>query len=101
MEESIFRDVTHVSYVLIALGIALAYLAYQGEASILGAGVVLKQELFTNADPYYKWAGAFIIVGLIGYVPELQPFATAMLILIVLAIALSKAGAVVNLEKAL
>ncbi len=90
-----------MSYVLLVLGVALAYLAYQGEASVLGAGVLLKQELLTNSDPYYKWAGALIIVGLIGYVPELQPFATAMLILIVLAIALSKAGAVANLERSL
>ena len=91
----------NMSYVLIAIGLMLAYLDYLGSSNLIGAGTLLGQEMFTNSDPYYKWAGAFIIIGLLGYVPEMRPVAVAMLVLVILAVALSKQGAVANLEKAL
>jgi len=37
-------------------------------------------------------------VALIGYIPEMRPFAMAMLILIVLSIVLTHSGAVAQLE---
>ena len=88
-------------FVLIAGGLLLAWLDYLGTANLTGAGSLATQELFTNQSPFYKWAGAIIIIGLIGYVPELRSFATAMLVLVILSVALSHSGAVVNLEKAL
>lgn len=90
-----------MAYALIGIALVLAWLDYLGTANLTGAGSLLKQELFTNQTPFYKWAGAFIIIGLIGYVPELQPFATAMLVLVVVAMILAHAGPVSNLEKAL
>lgn len=88
-------------FALIAAGLVLAWLDYLGSANLAGAGSLLKQEVFTNQNPFYKWAGAIVIIGLIGYIPELRGFAVAMLTLVILSIALSHSGAVVNLEKAL
>jgi hypothetical protein len=61
----------------------------------------LKTEFFGSSNPFYKWAGAIIIIGAVGYVPELRKFAVAMLTLVILSIALAHGGAVANLEKAL
>lgn len=93
-------------YILIATGLMFAYLAYEGKGSLNAAGSLLEQELFTNQDPFYKWLGALIIVGLLGYIPETRPIAVAMLTLIILSIVLTKRDpnrfkAVTALEKAL
>ena len=90
-------------FVLISIGSIIAYLDYMGTGNLKAAGNLLKAELFTNNPPYYKWLGALVIVGLIGYIPELQPVSMAFLVLILLAIILSKSHyqAVINLEKAL
>lgn len=87
-------------FALIGIGLALAWLDYLGTANLQGAGSLLQQEVFTGNNPFYKWAGALIIIGLIGYIPELRQFAVAMLVLVILSIALAHNGAVVNLEKA-
>ena len=86
-------------YILVALGIVLAYLDYLGSANLEAAGSLLKQEIFTGNDPFYKWLGALILVGLLGYIPETRPIAMAMLTLIVLAIVLAHNGAYENLIK--
>jgi len=88
-------------FVLIAFGIFLAYLDWLGSNNLVEAGSLAKQEMFSGSDPFYKWAGAFILVGMIGYIPEMRPISTAFLILIILGIALAHNGAVNNLTKAL
>lgn len=88
-------------FALVGAGLVLAWLDYLGSANLSGAGALLSQEMFTNSDPFYKWAGAIIIIGLIGYVPGMRSISTAFLILVILSIALSKSGAVANLESAL
>lgn len=79
-----------MSYFLLMLGIAGLYLDYMGAGNIMAAGSLMRQELFTDSPPFYKWLGAFIIVGMLGYVDELKPVATAMLILIILSIVMTK-----------
>lgn len=77
-------------YVLIFLGIVLADLAYQGADNVTQAGTLLRTEMFGGSDPFYKWLGAIILLGLLGYVQEARGLATALLILVLLAIILSK-----------
>jgi hypothetical protein len=90
-----------MAFVLVFIGLTLAYLDYLGTGNLVGVGSLLKQETLTNTDPFYKWAGALIIVGLIGYVPEMRGVAIAMLILIVLALLLSNTAAVGKVAQAL
>ncbi len=77
-----------VAYFLIALGGALAYLDYLGSANLIAAGSLLKQEVFTGTDPFAKWAGAIIIVAMLGYIPEMRDVSMALLVLIFLVIIL-------------
>lgn len=78
-----------MAYVLIAIGICLAYLDYLGKANLKAAGSLLYQENFSGNDPFYKWVGAMVIVAAIGYIPDMEPIATGFLILIFLGIVLS------------
>jgi hypothetical protein len=78
-----------MAFILIAIGVCLAYLAYLGTANLKAAGSLLYQENFSGSDPFYKWAGAVIIVAAIGYIPEMEPIAMGMLILIFVGIVLS------------
>lgn len=88
-------------FVLLFIGLILAYLDYLGTGNLVGFGSLLKQETLTNSDPFYKWAGALIIVGLIGYIPEMRSIAVAMLVLITLALLLSNTQTVGKLTAAL
>ena len=90
-----------MAYTLIALGILIAWLDYLGTANIKAAGNLLYTEIFTGSDPFWKWAGALIIIGAIGYVPALEPPATAMLFLVVLVIVLSHSSGFTALLKGL
>lgn len=76
-------------YILIAVGVILADLAWQGPTNITGAGTLLRNEMFGGSDPFYKWLGAIILLGLLGYVQSARGLATALLALVLLAIVLS------------
>jgi hypothetical protein len=88
-----------MAYAILAVGALLAYLTYLGPNNLKAAGGLLKGEMFTYSDPYYKWLGAIIIVALLGYVPSLRPIAVAFLILITLSIVLSHQNSFVTLLK--
>lgn len=88
-----------MAYVLLAIGIVLGYLDYLGTANLKAAGSLVYQETFGGTNPYYKWAGAMIIVGLMGYVPEMEPIATSLLILILLVLILSHSSGFSTLVK--
>lgn len=88
-----------MAFFLIALGSAIAYLDYLGTNNLVGAGSLLKSELFTDPTPFYKWLGALILIALLGYVDELRPVSQAMLILVIVSILLSHSGVVANLSK--
>jgi hypothetical protein len=90
-----------MAYVLIFAGIALGYLDYLGSGNLSNAGSLLSQEMFGGTSPFYKWVGAIVILGLLGYIPEVRPIAMSMLVLVILAIVLSHTAAFSNLEKAL
>lgn len=90
-----------MAYVLIALGIVVAYLDYLGTANVKAAGSLAYEEIFTAPTPFWKWAGALIIIGAIGYVPELEPVATAFLVLVLLVIVLSHSSGFSGLVKGL
>lgn len=77
-----------MGYVFIALGVVLLWLDYLGAKNIEDAAVLAYNEVFTGNPPFWKWLGALIIIGAIGYVPELEPPATAMLALVLVAIVL-------------
>lgn len=76
-------------FILVFVGIALADLAWQGTPNVIQAGQLLKSEMFTGNDPFYKWLGALILLGLLGYIPAARGLSTALLILVLLAIILS------------
>jgi hypothetical protein len=83
-------------YVLIFLGIAIAYLDYLGAANLQAAGSQLYSEMFSGNQPFYKWAGAIVIIGAIGYIPEMQPIAMGFLVLILLGLILSNRSGFVS-----
>jgi hypothetical protein len=88
-----------LAYAILALGALLAYLTYLGPGILTAAGNLVKGELFTYQDPYYKWLGAIILVAMLGYVPSLRPIAVAFLVLITLSIVLSHQNAFATLIK--
>lgn len=90
-----------MAYALIALGLALGYLDYEGTANVVGAGSLLKTEMFGGTTPFYKWFAALFIVALLGYIPAMRPISTAMLILIIVAVILSHNSAFASLMKGL
>lgn len=88
-----------MAFFLIAIGAAIAYLDYLGSANLVGAGTLLKQELFTDPTPFYKWLGALIIIALLGYVDELRPISQALLILVIVSILLSHTGVLAQIAQ--
>ncbi len=58
-----------MAYFLLASGVILAWLDYQGAANLRAAGSLVYDEAFGSNDPFYKWLGALVIIGLIGFVP--------------------------------
>lgn len=86
-------------YLLIAIGIVLAYLDYQGAANIKAASALVYDEFTQGNAPFLKWFGALLLVGLIGYIPDMQNVSLGFLVLIILAILLSHNGAVATLMK--
>lgn len=78
-----------MGYVLLALGLALAWLDYLGANNVKQAFSLAYTEVFTGKPPFWKWLGAIIIVGAIGYIPEMEPIATGLIVLILISIVLS------------
>lgn len=90
-----------MAFILLGIGAALAYLEYLGTANVKAAGSLLYQELFGGSNPFYKWAGAMVIVAAIGYVPEMEPISTAFLSLILVTLILSHSSGFATLVKGL
>lgn len=76
-------------YVLLIAGLLLAWLDYLGAGNIRAAISLFKEEVFDGTPPFWKWLGAIIIVGLLGYVDDLKPIAQALLTLILVVMLLS------------
>ncbi len=86
-------------YMLIAIGLALGYLDYLGSANVKAAGALVYEEFTQGNTPFLKWFGALLLVGLIGYIPEMQNVSLGFLVLIVLAILLSHNSALNSIMK--
>lgn len=82
-----------VAYFLIALGVLIAYIDYLGGQNVKDAGSLFYEEVWGNNDPFWKWLGAIILIGLIGYIPNMEPISTAMLGLVLLALIASHSEA--------
>lgn len=78
-----------MGYVLLALGLALAWLDYLGAQNVRDGFALAQEEIFTGQTPFWKWLGALVIVGAIGYVPDMEPIATGFLVLIMVSVVLS------------
>ena len=78
-----------MSYVLLAVGIAIALLAYRGSGNVKEACSLLYEEMFGAKTPFWEWCGSLIVIGSLGYIPEMEGFATAFLVLILCGIILS------------
>lgn len=50
---------------------------------------------------YLKWAAAFVLIGLVGYIPGLEKPSRLLLALVILAIVLSNKGVIANLAQTL
>jgi len=88
-------------FVLIALGTLIGYLDYLGAENLQAAGSLIYTETFGANDPFWKWLGAMIIIGMIGYIPDMEPVATAFLVLVVIAIVLAQHSSATTLLKGL
>lgn len=86
-----------MAYFFIALGVVLIYLDYLGADHLRNGASLLYDEVWGNPDPFWKWLGAIVMIGLLGYVPEMKPVAEGMLVLVFAVIILAHSGTFHNL----
>lgn len=83
---------------VLVIGIALLVSALRGTEKTLGQQLVKD---FTGGGSYVDWVAAIIILGLIGYVPNLETPSRALLGLVLLVFIVSNNGVFSNLQQAL
>lgn len=88
-----------MAYVILAIGLALAYLDWQGLGQVQAAGSLLYSEMF-KPPAFYKWAGAFIILLAVGYIPEMEPIALSFMVLALVVLIMSNSSGFTSLIKA-
>jgi hypothetical protein len=76
-------------FALVIVGLIAVMSAIKGTQQQLGAQLVKD---FTGQNSFLVWMAAICTVGLIGYIPALQKFSRAFLVLVILAIILSHQG---------
>lgn len=74
---------------LLIIGIVLAITAFRGTYGQLGNLLIGD---FTNKNNFLVWIGALVIVGMIGYIPNMEKPSRAFLGLILLVIFLKNGG---------
>ena len=90
-----------MAYVLLSIGAALAYLEYLGSDNVKAAGSLLYQECFGGNNPFYKLAGAMVIVGAIGLIPDMETVSMAFMVLILTVLILSHSSGFTKLVQGL
>lgn len=80
-----------MAFPLAVVALILIVTALRGSQADLG------KALLADGPGYLKWAGAFVLIGLLGYLPGFQTPSRLLLTLVILAIALSNQGAIANL----
>lgn len=53
---------------------------------------------FTGSDPFYKWILAILLIGAIGYVPNLRPISRGFMALVIVVFLLSNQGLFTQLQ---
>ena len=76
-----------MALVFLLIGVAVVAIGVRGQAS--QAGALLTSEL-TGSNSFLPWAGAILILGLIGAYRPARPFANGMLVLVVVSIVLAQ-----------
>lgn len=76
-----------MALVFLLIGVAVVAIGVRGQAS--QAGALLTSEL-TGSKSFLPWAGAILILGLIGAYRPARPFANGMLVLVIVAIVLAQ-----------
>jgi hypothetical protein len=66
----------------------------QGNPSL----VSLVKDDFTGPAPFWKWMLAILLVGAIGYVPNLRPISRGFLVLVIIVFLLSNQGVFTQLQ---
>lgn len=66
----------------------------QGNPSL----VSLIKDDFTGTDPFWKWMLAILLIGAIGYVPNLRPISRAFMALVIVVFVLSNQGLFTQLQ---
>lgn len=66
----------------------------QGDPSL----VSLVKDDFTGNDPFWKWMLAILLIGAIGYIPNLRPISRAFMTLVIVVFALSNKGLFTQLQ---
>lgn len=58
----------------------------------------LLKDDFSGNDPFWKWMLAIILIGSLGYVPNLRPISRAFLVLVIVVFLLSNKGLFAQLQ---
>jgi hypothetical protein len=66
----------------------------QGNPSL----VSLIQADFTGSDPFWKWMLAILLIGAVGYIPNLRPISRAFMALVIIVFLLSNQGLFTQLQ---
>jgi len=61
--------------------------------------VSLLKEDFTGNDPFWKWMLAILLIGSLGYVPNLRPISRGFMALVIVVFLLSNQGIFTQLQK--
>lgn len=59
----------------------------------------LVKDDFTGDAPFWKWILAILLIGSIGYIPNLRPISRGFMALVILVFALNNQGFFVELQK--
>lgn len=86
-------------FALITIGVVIFATALNGTFRPFGSQ--LYKDLFTNSPPFIYWAAALVVVGLIGYIPQVKKPADWFMVLIIVGIILANGGFFTQLQQAL
>lgn len=78
-----------MSFALLIIGITLVVAAVRNTQNTL---ITLLQTDFTGANNFWYWIVALLAVGAIGYVPKLKPLSDGLIVIILLALILTRAN---------
>ena len=87
-------------WAFIIVGALLCILAVKEDNSLHDFAETLSKDVSGNTG-FVKWIVAIVVIGGIGYIPELQDMSTAFLVLLIISFLLSNSGVFAKAQKAL